>query len=91
MEFYRVNFSQVDLYSYSEEYVPVPEQSCGSLIPEGIGKLGHVYYVGRGKSGMLGVYKLETQITPGNGRFERTGIGSNTDAKKSVDIAHKYL
>jgi ATP-dependent Lon protease len=91
MEFYDVNFSYIDLESFSEEYVPVPEQGGGSLIPEGIGKPGHVYHVSRGKSGMLGVFKLETQMTAGNGKFERTGLGSNSGAKESVDTAYKYL
>lgn len=91
MEFYDVNFSYIDLESFSEEYVPVPEQGGGSLIPEGLGKPGHVYNVARGKSGMLGVFKLETQMTNGSGKFERTGLGSNSEAKEAVDTAYKYL
>lgn len=91
MEFYDVNFSYIDNESFQEEYVPVPEQGGGSLIPEGIGKPGHIYHVGRGKSGMLGVFKLETQMTVGNGKFERTGLGSSSEAKESVDTAYKYL
>lgn len=91
MEFYDVNFSYIDLESFSEEYVPVPEQGGGSLIPEGIGKPGHIYHVSRGKSGMLGVYKLETQMIAGSGKFERTGLGSNSVAKEAVDTAYKYL
>ena len=77
MEFYDVNFSYIDNGSFQEEYVPVPEQGGGKLIPEGIGKPGHIYSIGRGSSGMLGAYKLETQMTSGSGKFERTGIGSN--------------
>lgn len=91
MEFYDVNFSYIDLESFSEEYVPVPEQGGGSLIPEGIGKPGHIYHVSRGKSGMLGVFKLETQMIAGNGKFERTGLGANAAAKEAVDTAYKYL
>jgi ATP-dependent Lon protease len=91
MEFYDVNFSYIDNETFDEEYVPVPEQGGGSLIPEGIGKPGHIYHVARGKSGMLGVYKLETQMTAGGGKFERTGLGSNSEAKEAVDTAYKYL
>ncbi|PRR79205.1 protease Lon-related BREX system protein BrxL [Clostridium luticellarii] len=91
MEFYDVNFSYIDLETFNEEYVPVPEQGGGNLIPEGMGKPGHVYHVSRGKSGMIGVFKLETQMTAGNGKFERTGLGSNSAAKESVDTAYKYL
>jgi ATP-dependent Lon protease len=91
MEFYDVNFSYIDNETFDEEYVPVPEQGGGSLIPEGIGKPGHIYHVARGKSGMLGVYKLETQMIAGSGKFERTGLGSNSEAKEAVDTAYKYL
>ena len=91
MEFYDVNFSYIDNEIFEEEYVPVPEQSSGTLIPDGIGKPGHLYSVSRGESGMIGVFKLETQMTSGNGKFERTGIGSNSRAKESVDNAYKYL
>lgn len=91
MEFYDVNFSYIDSESFDEEYVPVPEQGGGSLIPEGIGKPGHIYHVGRGSSSMLGVYKLETQMTSGNGKFVRTGLGSNSEAKEAVDSAFRYL
>ncbi|NMA84130.1 MAG: protease Lon-related BREX system protein BrxL [Epulopiscium sp.] len=91
MEFYDVNFSYIDQDTFQEEYVPVPEESGGSLIPEGIGKPGHLYSVSRGSSGMLGVYKMETQMTTGNGKFERTGIGSNSQAREAVDNAYKYL
>ena len=91
MEFYDVNFSYIDNEIFEEEYVPVPEQSSGTLIPDGIGKPGHLYSVSRGESGMIGVFKLETQMTSGNGKFERTGISSNSRAKESVDNAYKYL
>ncbi|MDE1547825.1 BREX system Lon protease-like protein BrxL [Jeotgalibaca caeni] len=91
MEFYDVNFSYIDKETFSEEYVPVPEQGGGTLIPEGMNKPGHVYTVSRGKSGIMGVFKLETQITAGNGKFERTGLGSNSEAKEAMDTAFKYL
>ena len=91
MEFYDVNFSYIDNESFMEEYVPVPEHSGGKLIPEGLGKPGHIYTVSHCKSGMIGVYKLETQMTTGNGKFERTGIGSDREAKEAVDTAYRYL
>lgn len=91
MEFYDVNFSYIDNESFNEEFVSVPEQGGGKLIPEGMGKPGHIYTVSHGKSGMIGVYKLEMQMTPGNGKFERTGIGSDREAREAVDTAYKYL
>ena len=91
MEFYDVNFSYIDNESFNEEYVTVPEHGGGKLIPEGMGKPGHIYTVSHGKSGMIGVFKLETQMTPGSGKFDRTGIGSDREAKESVDTAYRYL
>lgn len=91
MEFYDVNFSYVDNDNFEEHYVPVPEQGGGKLIPEGMTNPGHVYTVSRGKSGMVGVYRLETQVLPGNGKFERTGLGSDRDAKEATNTAFNYL
>jgi len=91
MEFYDVNFSYVDNDTFEERYVSVPEQGGGKLIPEGISNPGHVYTVSRGKSGMVSVYRLETQVLPGNGKFERTGLGTDRDAKEATNTAFNYL
>lgn len=91
MEFYDVNFSYIDNESFEEYYVSVPEQGGGKLIPEGMNKPGHIYTVSRGKTGMVGVYRLETQVLPGNGKFERTGIGTDRDAKEATNTAFNYL
>ena len=91
MEFYDVNFSYIDNETFEEHYVSVPEQGGGKLIPEGMNKPGHVYTISRGKTGMVGVYKLETQMLPGNGSFIKTGIGTDRDAKEASDTAFRYL
>ena len=91
MEFYDVNFSYIDLEDMSEHYVSVPEQGGGKLIPEGMCNPGQVYTVGRGKTGMIGVFRLESQMLPGNGKLERTGIGSDRDAKESSNTAFSFL
>lgn len=91
MEFYDVNFSYIDLEDLSEHYVSVPEQGGGNLIPEGLCNPGQVYTVSRGKSGMIGVFRLESQMLPGSGKFERTGLGSDRDAKEASNIAFSYL
>ncbi|WP_047914214.1 protease Lon-related BREX system protein BrxL [Paenibacillus sp. TCA20] len=91
MEFYDVNFSYIDQETFNEEFVPVPEQGGGKLIPEGMGKPGHIYTVSHGKSGMIGVYKLEMQMTSGTGKFEKTGLGSDREAREAVDTAYRYL
>ena len=38
MEFYDVHFSYIDIETMNEEYISVPEQGGGKLIPEGLGK-----------------------------------------------------
>jgi len=91
MEFYDVNFSYIDNESFEEQYVSVPEQGGGKLIPEGLGNPGQVYTVGQGKSGMIGVFRLESQMLPGNGKFERTGIGSDREAKEASNTAFNFL
>jgi len=91
MEFYDVNFSYIDNETFEEHYISVPEQGGGKLIPEGMCNPGQVYTVSRGKSGMLGVYRLESQMLPGNGKFERTGIGSDRDAREASNTAFSFL
>ena len=91
MEFYDVNFSYIDLETFEERYVSVPEQGSGKLIPEGICNSGQVYPISQGKSGMIGVFRLESQMLPGNGKFERTGIGSDSKSKEAANTAFNYL
>ena len=91
MEFYDINFSYIDVETLSENYVGVPEQSGGKLIPEGLHKPGHLYTVGYGKSGQLGVYKIETEMISGTGKFEPTGLGSDRETREGVMTSYKYL
>lgn len=91
MEFYDVNFSYIDNGTFEEHYVSVPEQGGGKLIPEGLCNPGQVYTVSRGKSGMIGVFRLESQMLPGNGKFDRTGIGTDRDARESSSTAFNFL
>jgi len=91
MEFYDVNFSYIDKDSFEEYYVAVPEQGGGKLIPEGMCNPGQVYTVSQGKSGMIGVFRLESQMLPGGGKFERTGIGSEREAREATNTAFNFL
>ena len=91
MEFYDVNFSYIDNEDFEEFYVSVPEQGGGKLIPEGMCNPGQVYTVSQGKSGMLGVFRLESQMLPGSGKFERTGLGSDRECKEASNTAFNYL
>lgn len=91
MEFYDVNFSYIDLDTFEEHYVSVPEQGGGKLIPEGLCNPGQVYTISHGKSGMLGAFRLESQMFPGSGKFERTGLGSDSKCKEAANTAFNWL
>lgn len=91
MEFYDVNFSYIDNESFEEKYVTVPEQGGGKLIPDGICNPGQVYTIAQGRSGMIGAFRLESQMLPENGKFQRTGLGSDREAKEATDTAFNFL
>ena len=91
MEFYDVNFSYIDLDTFEKKFVSVPEQGGGKLIPDGMCNPGQIYTVSRGKSGMIGVFRLESQMLPGSGKFERTGLGSDRDCRESTNTAFNFL
>lgn len=91
MEFYDVNFSYIDNESFEEKFVSVPEQSSSTLIPDGICSPGQVYTVSPGKSGMIGLFRLESQILPGNGKLTCNGIGAEREAREGTQNAFNYL
>lgn len=91
MEFYDVNFSYIDNESFEEKFVSVPEQSSNTLIPDGICSPGQVYTVSPGKSGMIGLFRLESKILPGNGKLTCNGIGADREARESTQNAFNYL
>src|SRR5690554_85037 len=91
MEFYDVHFSYIDLESNEEKFVMVKEQGGGKLIPEGHLNPGSLYTVSRGSGGHLGLYRLETQVTAGNGQLKLSGFGSNTASKESVKVGFDYF
>lgn len=91
MEFYDVNFSYIDNESFEEKFVSVPEQSSSTLIPDGICSPGQVYTVSPGKSGMIGLFRLESQILPGTGKLTCNGIGADREARESTQNAFNYL
>lgn len=92
MEFFDVHFSYIDVETLEEQYVSVKEQGGGGLIPEGQAKPGTVYTVSTGAtSGHLGLYRLETQATAGNGKLNTSGLGSSSGAKEGLKVAHDYF
>jgi len=91
MEFYDVHFSYIENETLEEKFVSVPEQGGGSLIPEGPMNPGTMHTVTMGTSDHLGLYRLELQITGGNGRLSISGSGSNTKTKEAIKIAFDYF
>lgn len=91
MEFYDVNFSYIDLEENRDCPVGVEEQASSTLIPEGDLKPGHLYSVGPSENGKLGVYKFETEMMKGSGKFTPNGIGSKKDVNEAVKIAYQYF
>lgn len=91
MEFYDVQFSYIRLSNMEEIFVPVLEQGGGKLIAEGVGKPGHVYTVANGTNGMKGLFKFETTMSEGNGKFDVTGLPNGKEARESVKTAQNYF
>jgi len=91
MEFYDVHFSYIDNESLEEKFVSVLEQGGGSLIPEGPMNPGTMHTVKLGTSGHLGLYRLELQVTAGNGKLSISGSGTDTKAKEAIKIAYDYF
>ena len=91
MEFYDVNFSYIDQETMQEHFISVPEQGGGALIPDGPLNPGVLHTIATGSSGHLGVYRIETQVTAGNGRLTLSGLGSNPTARESNKVGFDYF
>ena len=91
MEFYDVHFSYIDIETMDEKFISVPESGGGKLIPEGMLKAGHTYFIGRGNSGMIGVYKIEVESPNGHGKFQVSGIGTDRETKEALNTAFNYF
>ena len=91
MEFYDVHFSYIDLETEEEKLVRVLEQGGDTLIPEDALPAGALYTVSRGSNGHLGLYRLETQVTSGNGQLKLSGFGSSTAARESVKVGFDFF
>ena len=91
MEFYDVHFSYIDQEDMEEKFISVPEQGGGSLIPDGQLNPGVLHTVATGSGGHLGLYRLETQVTAGNGKLTLSGLGSNAAAKEALKVGFDYF
>ena len=91
MEFYDVHFSYIDQETREEKFIGVPEQGGGTLIPDGPLNPGVLHTVATGSGGMLGLYRMETQVSAGNGSLKMSGLGSNSDAKEAIKVGFDYF
>jgi ATP-dependent Lon protease len=91
MEFYDVHFSYIDGEAMEERFISVPEQGGGSLIPDGPLNPGVMHTVAYGNSEHLGLYRLETQVTAGNGALRTSGLGQNSSAKEAIKVGFDYF
>jgi ATP-dependent Lon protease len=92
MEFFDVHFSYIDMETLEEKFISVPEQGGGSLIPDGPLNPGVMHTVATGGSGgHLGLYRIETQVTPGNGTLKLSGFGSNSQAKEAIRVGFDFF
>ena len=91
MEFYDVHFSYIDIDTMVENFISVPESGGGKLIPEGMLKAGHTYFIGRGSAGMIGTYKIEVESPYGHGKFSISGIGTDRETREALNTAFNYF
>lgn len=91
MEFFDIHLSYIDNETDEEKVVPVPEISGDKLISDVALKAGHAYYVGRGTSGQIGLFRLEAESPGGSGKMTVTGIGTDRLTKESINTAFNYF
>lgn len=91
MEFFDIHLSYIDTESDEERVVSVPEISGDKLISDTPLKAGHAYFVGRGTSGQIGTYRIETESPGGSGKLSITGIGTDRETKESINTAFNYF
>lgn len=91
MEFFDIHLSYIDTENDEEKVVSVPEISGDKLISDTALKAGHAYFVGRGTSGQIGTYRIETESPGGSGKLSITGIGTDRQTKESIHTAFNYF
>ncbi|WP_165049064.1 MULTISPECIES: protease Lon-related BREX system protein BrxL [unclassified Adlercreutzia] len=88
VEFIDVNLGYVDADNpMGVRVVGVPEQSGGTLVPEGPLQPGHVFAIGCSLEGECAMYKLENKAVAGSFGFETEGIGRARTVHESMQAA----
>ena len=92
VEFADVNLGYIDVDEPgAAQIVYVPEQSAGTLIPDGQLLPGHVFGVGASQDGEYAVYKLENKAVAGECKFKHEGIGNNRPVRDTIEAAFKVF
>ena len=50
-----------------------------------------MHTVAAGSSGHLGLYRIESQITAGNGALKMSGVGSSSASKEAIKVGFDYF
>jgi ATP-dependent Lon protease len=92
VEFIDVNLGYMDADNPMENHIVyVPEQSKGTLIPEGELMAGHVFGIGHSEDGEMAIYRLENKAVAGDFKLSTEGIGNNRAVKENLDAAFKFF
>lgn len=83
-EFSDVNLGYIDLDTYEEHIVSLPEVADGTLIFDGLETPGYVYGVGRSVTNVIGIYRLENKLLSGTGVFSFKNVEGLARAPRSV-------
>lgn len=75
-QLYDVNFSYIDNETFEEHYVSVPEK---------------VYTIDQGNNGMIGSFRLVSQMLPGKDSLKEPASGLIIEACESSNTAFNFL
>lgn len=90
MEFYDVQFSYVDL-EHNEENMFLFQRCEEENDSWMTFKTRTPIFVETAESWMKGVYKIETQMSSGNGKFQHSWLSASSQAKENMKIAIDYF
>lgn len=90
-EYNDVHFSYLDEEARDEKFISVLEQGVSKLIPDGPLNPGTLHVVATSRVRQLGLYRIETQVTPGHGKLSLSGLGSLKAAKESIKVGFDYF
>ncbi len=92
VEFIDVNLGYFDLDEPGCAHVVyVPEQSSGTLVPDGPLLAGHVFGIGCCQGGEMALYRLENKAVAGECKFKCEGLGSNRKVRETMDAAFSFF